>query len=104
MIHTITSDNGKEFAKHKSISENLNLDFYFAQPYASWQRGSNENLNGLVRQYFTKGSDFNHLKNHDIIRVQNILNNRSRKRFGFKSPNQILAEKIDEFSRYAFIT
>ena len=53
-IHTITSDNGKEFANHLNISEELNLNFYFAKPYHSWQRGANENLNGLVRQYFPK--------------------------------------------------
>ena len=51
-LHTITSDNGKEFAKHSQIAEALNIDFYFAKPYRSWQRGANENLNGLIRQYF----------------------------------------------------
>jgi len=56
-IHTITSDNGKEFANHKAIAEELNIDFYFAKPYHSWQRGANENLNGLVRQYFPKKSE-----------------------------------------------
>ncbi len=102
-IHTITSDNGKEFAQHKSISEKLNLDFYFAKPYCSWERGSNENLNGLVRQYFPKGSDFTNLKIQDISLAQNILNNRPRKRFGYKSPNEMLALKIDQLSSVAFI-
>lgn len=103
LIHTITSDNGKEFAQHKSISEKLNLDFYFAQPYCSWERGSNENLNGLVRQYFPKGSDFTKLKMQDVMLAQNILNNRPRKRFGFKSPNEMLALKIDQLSSVAFM-
>lgn len=54
-IHTITSDNGKEFAEHQKISQDLKIKFYFAQPYHSWERGSNENLNGLIRQYIPKG-------------------------------------------------
>jgi len=57
-IKTITSDNGKEFADHKTIAENLGIDFFFADPYHSWQRGANENLNGLIRQYFPKKTDF----------------------------------------------
>lgn len=104
LLHTMTSDNGKEFAEHKNIAEELNLDFYFAKPYCSWERGSNENLNGLVRQYFPKGSDFTSLKKRDIDLAQNILNNRPRKRFGFKSPNEMLASKIDQLSEVAFIT
>ena len=58
-IHTITSDNGKEFANHKAIAQLLNIDFFFAKPYHSWQRGANENLNGLVRQYFPKKLNLN---------------------------------------------
>ena len=104
LIHTITSDNGKEFANHKNISEKLELNFYFAKPYHSWQRGANENLNGLVRQYFPKGYDFTNIENEDITYVQNILNNRPRKRFGFKSPNEMFALKIDQNSLVAFIT
>ncbi len=57
-IHTITFDNGKEFAMHQSIADKLNVDCYFAKPYHSWQRGANENLNGLIRQYFRKFTDF----------------------------------------------
>jgi IS30 family transposase len=103
LIYTITSDNGKEFAQHKSISEKLNLDFFFAKPYCSWERGSNENLNGLVRQYFPKGGDFTNLKMQDVALAQNILNNRPRKRFGYKSPNEMLALKIDQASSVAFM-
>ena len=104
LIHTMTSDNGKEFAKHKSIAQKLDLNFYFAKPYHSWQRGANENLNGLVRQYFPKGSDFSNIKKHDLTRVQNTLNNRPRKRFGYKSPNEMLAIKIDQIGSVAFNT
>ena len=93
-IHTITSDNGKEFALHELISETLNIDYYFAHPYHSWERGANENLNGLIRQYFPKKSDFSNLTDQDIQQVENKLNNRPRKRHNFQSPifvmNQLL--------------
>lgn len=103
LLHTITSDNGKEFANHANIAEQLNLNFYFAKPYHSWQRGANENLNGLVRQYFPKDYDFKSITNQDILNVQNILNNRPRKRFGFKSPNEVFAQKLDQLTDVAFI-
>jgi IS30 family transposase len=103
-IHTITSDNGTEFANHKNIANKLDLDFYFANPAHSRQRGANQNLYGLVRQYFPKGCDFTNIENQEIILVQNILNNRPRKRFGFKSPNEMLALKLDQLSSVAFIT
>lgn len=92
-IHTITSDNGKEFSNHKSIAEELNIDFYFAKPYHSWQRGANENLNGLVRQYFPKKANFDDIKIEQVNQVIEKLNNRPRKRYGFLTPN----EKFDEF-------
>jgi len=66
IIHTITGDNGKEFAEHKTIAKTLGIDFYFARPYHSWERGANENTNGLIRQYFPKGSSFNHVTDADI--------------------------------------
>ena len=75
-INTITADNGKEFAGHKFVAEELNIDYYFAHPYHSWERGSNENLNGLIRQYFKKGSDFSKLTPADIKRVEIKLNTR----------------------------
>ena len=104
MIHTITSDNGKEFANHANIAEQLNIDFYFAKPYHSWQRGANENLNGLVRQYFPKNHDFTTTTNIQIQDVQNLLNNRPRKRLGFKTPNEFFAQKVNLDSDVAFIT
>jgi len=104
MIHTITSDNGKEFANHKNIAQQLDIDFYFAKPYHSWQRGANENLNGLVRQYFPKNCDFTGITDQQIQEVQNILNNRPRKRLGFKSPNEFFALKLDTELNVAFIT
>jgi len=97
IIHTITSDNGKEFANHKNIAEKLNIDYYFAKPYHSWQRGANENLNGLIRQYFPKKSDFEQITEKQILDVQKQLNNRPRKRFGYKTPNEIFRFMIIKF-------
>lgn len=87
-IYTITSDNGHEFADHAYISKKLGINFYFADPYSSWQRGSNENLNGLIRQYFPKKTNFDHITENEIKKVENQLNSRPRKRFGFKTPLQ----------------
>ena len=87
-IHTITSDNGKEFSEHEYISKSLGIEFYFADPYSSWQRGSNENINGLVRQYFPKKTNFGQLSWRDIKYAETQLNNRPRKRYGFKSPKE----------------
>lgn len=88
-VHTLTSDNGKEFAEHKKIASKLNAKFYFAHPYASWERGLNENTNGLIRQYFPKGRDFTTITQKEINRVMNKLNNRPRKCLGIKTPNQV---------------
>ena len=93
-IHTITSDNGKEFSKHKELSEEFNLDYYFAHPYHSWERGSNENYNRLLRQYFPKGADLRFISQEELERVQNKLNNRPRKRFGYMSPKEVYLQAI----------
>lgn len=98
LLHTITSDNGKEFAAHKKIAEQLNIQFYFAHPYHSWERGSNENLNGLIRQYIPKKSNFDDFSDEYIQWVEDELNNRPRKRFEFFSPNEIINQKV------AFVT
>jgi len=102
-IHTITSDNGKEFAQHEQIAEALNVAFYFAKPYHSWQRGANENLNGLVRQYFPKRTDFTTLTHAEVKNVTDILNNRPRKRFGYLSPNEVFASILESQSQFALI-
>ena len=93
-IHTITSDNGKEFSKHKELSEEFNLDYYFAHPYHSWERGSNENYNRLLRQYFPKGADLRFISQEELERVENKLNNRPRKRFGYMSPKEVYLQAI----------
>lgn len=104
LLHTITSDNGKEFSNHQQIAQKLEIDYFFAKPYHSWERGANENLNGLIRQYFPKKSNFENITQEQIERVINILNNRPRKRFGFKTPNEIFAQKLNENCDVAFIT
>lgn len=100
-VHTITSDNGKEFANHMDIAEKLQCDFFFAEPYSPWQRGLNENANGLVRQYFPKKYDFSNISQSDIQKVMNKLNNRPRKCLGMKTPFQIFS-KIN--NRVALVT
>ena len=102
-IYTITSDNGKEFTKHKQIAEALNIDFYFAKPYHSWQRGANENLNGLVRQYFPKKHNFDAITKEQVELAKHKLNNRPRKRYDFFSPNQMFNQFIEDNSKVAFI-
>ena len=88
-LKTITSDNGKEFSCHQMVAGDLKIDFFFAKPYASWQRGSNENYNRLVRQYIPKKVDFNYVTHEYVNYVEQQINNRPRKRFGYLSPNQI---------------
>ncbi len=95
-FHTLTLDNGLEFAQHEQIAKQLQVDIYFAHPYASWERGINENTNGLIRQYFPKGTDFNQVSDDDIAHVMERLNNRPRKSRGYKSPNELfLGQRVD---------
>lgn len=98
LIHTITADNGKEFAKHEEIAQKLEINFYFCKPYHSWERGANENTNGLIRQYIPKGTDFSEVTNKQIKRIENILNNRPRKRLGYLTPNEKFKQIINQNS------
>lgn len=77
-MHTVTSDNGREFARHEDIAQRLQADFYFAHPYASWERGTNENTNGLIRQYFPKNRDLTAITQQEIDTAMERLNNRQR--------------------------
>jgi len=88
-VHTVTSDNGREFAGHEEIAATLKADFYFAHPYSSWERGTNENTNGLIRQYFPKNRDFTTITQQEIDTAMERLNNRPRKRLGYQTPNQV---------------
>ena len=103
-IKTITSDNGKEFALFKTLENTLKIKYYFARPYHSWERGSNENLNGLIRQFYPKGTDFNEVSDYHIKKVEQNLNNRPRKRFGYISPNDVFCKAIKNNGIVAFIS
>lgn len=91
-VHSLTSDNGKEFSKYKTMSKELDTGFYFAHPYSSWERGTNENTNGLLRRFFPKGTDFDKVAQEEIDAVVDKLNNRPRKCLGFKTPNEVFWE------------
>lgn len=87
---TLTLDNGKEFAGHEKMSRQTGLAIYFADPYASWQRGTNENTNGLLRQFFPKGTEFTHVSHHELREVVSLMNDRPRKRLGYRTPRETL--------------
>ncbi len=88
-ILSITADNGSEFAYHEMISQELKTDFYFAHPYSSWERGLNENTNGLVRQFLKKGSSFAEVTDTQLELIMANLNNRPRKSLSYSTPNEI---------------
>ena len=90
---TITADNGKEFAAHEQIAKELNTNIYFAHPYSSWERGLNENTNGLIRQYFTKGSSFETITDEEVERVMEKLNHRPRKTLNYKTPHEVFFDE-----------
>jgi IS30 family transposase len=87
---TMTTDNGSEFVEHKTLGKRLGFKTFFADPFASWQRGTNENTNGLIRQYFPKGTDFSTVSVQKVARVATKLNNRPRKCLRYKTPAEVL--------------
>jgi IS30 family transposase len=88
-VHTMTTDNGTEFAQHAQLSKALDAQSYFADPYASWQRGTVENTNGLIRQYFPKKKRFESITNKDIEFVMDRINHRPRKRLNYQTPYDV---------------
>jgi IS30 family transposase len=88
-LHTITADNGKEFAEHERVAHELQVDFFFAHPNAAWERGANENMNGLVRQYIPKKRNFASITNVELIQIMKRLNYRPRKCLDFMSPFEV---------------
>ena len=92
---TLTLDNGKEFSHHEQLAKDLGADIYFAHPYSFYERGLNENSNGLIRQYFPKGSDFTNITENQIKTVENKLNNRPRKCLDFLTPNEVFFNHIN---------
>ena len=91
-VRTITFDNGTEFARHELIAEELGVDTYFADPYAAYQRGTNENTNGLIRRFLPKGRSFQDLAQSQLDRIVEQLNNRPRKCLGYRTPNEAFNE------------
>jgi len=94
-LKTITNDNGKEFASHKKTAKKLNVKIYFSHPYSSWERGTNENTNGLLRQYFPKKTtDFTKIAAREVTRVVSELNSRPRKLLGFRTPFEVFQKAV----------
>lgn len=94
VVTTITADNGKEFAYHEKMTAELGCDVYFADPYCSWQRGLNENTNGLLRQYWPKSTDFKKVVQSEVEAAIVQLNDRPRKKLHYKTPAQLMAEHM----------
>jgi len=90
---SITFDNGTEFARCHRLEKHLNMSLYFADPGCPFQRGTNENTNGLIRQYFPKGTDFRNITHHEVRQAERSLNNRPRKCLGFRTPAEVFFEK-----------
>jgi len=95
-VQTITSDNGTEFARHTEISQKLGAGFYFAHPYSSWERGCNENTNGLIRQYIVKKQNFDDISELEIKEIQMKINRRPRKKLGYLTPAQVFYRILPE--------
>ena len=93
LVFTLTTDNGKEFALHQQIAATLQAEYYFAHPYASWERGLNENTNGLVRQYCPKKSDFSRLDQEEVEAIAHRLNHRPRKILNYRTPFEVFFQQ-----------
>ena len=91
--HSITFDNGTEFARCHRLEKHLDMTLYFADPGCPYQRGTNENTNGLIRQYFPKGTDFRDVSHVEVRRVEKLLNSRPRECLGFRTPDEVFFEK-----------
>ncbi|MDQ5921118.1 MAG: hypothetical protein QG673_1174 [Pseudomonadota bacterium] len=96
--HTITSDNGTEFANHKTISQNIACTFYFARPYRSCERGLNEHTNGQIRRYLPKGTNFDTIPEDVIKKIENDLNNRPRKSLNYRTPKEVIDKYLQRVS------
>ena len=96
LVHTITADNGKEFAGHAAVSEELCAGFYFATPYHSWERGLNEHTNGLVREFFPKSKDLRKVDPREVKRVEELLNTRPRRVLDYRTPAEVFYEALEK--------
>lgn len=95
-LRTITFDNGTEFTRHEDMARVLPVEIYFAAPYSSYQRGTNENTNGLIRRYLPKGTSFSHLTQHRLDQIVEEINNRPRKCLGYRTPNEVFSQQREE--------
>lgn len=91
---TMTYDNGREFAEHQRIEEETKMMVFFAHPYSPWERGANESVNGLLREFIPKGTDFSKVTNEELDYYVELLNNRPRKRLGYKTPYEVFQEEV----------
>jgi len=98
LCNSITFDNGTEFARCYRLEKHLGMELYFADPGCPYQRGTNENTNGLIRQYFPKGTDFRDISHSEVARVQTLLNNRPRACLGYRTPTEVFFEKTSPAS------
>jgi IS30 family transposase len=96
---SMTYDRGLEMACHPELARRLNIDIWFCDPHAPWQRGSNENTNGLLRQFLPKGSDLSQYSQRDLSQIAKLLNDRPRKTLGWKTPAQAITEELDAFAQ-----
>lgn len=94
IVKTLTLDNGTEFALHDQMENELDTQVYFAHPYSPWERGLNENTNGLIRKFYPKGTDFSEVTDEELLRVQNLINERPRKSLNYKTPKEVLCEEL----------
>lgn len=95
MCLSLTHDRGSEMYSHELFTKDTNVKVYFADPHSPWQRGTNENTNGLIRQFFPKGTDFGTIPTRELKRVQNLLNERPRKTLNWKTPKEVFGELLD---------
>ena len=98
ILKSMTYDNGLEMANHKWLAEITGMNIFFANPYSSWERGTNENTNGLIRRFFPKGTDFNNITIEQLKQAQYSLNNRPRKILAYKTPNEIMKHEITNYA------
>ena len=94
MKKTLTYDNGTEMAQHKEFTKNTKIKVFFAHPYSPWERPTNENSNGLIRDYFPKGTDFNLVSKKRLKEVQNQLNERPRKVLDYRTPKEVFQHHV----------
>ena len=96
MRQTLTYDQGKEMAKHQELAKRLQIDVYFADPHSPWQRGSNENINGLIRQFLPKGMDLSQVSKRMLNRISLLLNIRPRAVLNFQNPLEVYSQMIEK--------